>query len=520
MKTSIFKSAAMVTTFSIIEKLVSFFYHIFLSRTIGAEGVGLYQVCLSVFAVFLTASSSGIPVTVSRLIAKHNADGNEKGKHAAVTAGVVCTLFVTIPVVVLFFIFRNNLYGMFSDDRCIRIFLVLLPGLIITSIYAVMRGTFWGKKQFLPYSLIELAEDTLMVVLGCIMVLGANNAADGALKATYAVIISYVFSFIVSTVHYLRSGGQFANPKTQLKPLLSSALPVTAMRTASSLINSAIAILLPMILTNACGYSPADAMALYGIALGMSIPILFSPATLIGSISVVMAPELSENYYRGNTKSVNEDVEKCLKAATLIATVLVPLLFTLGVDLGELIYSQRLAGEIISRCAFMMLPMSISMLTTTVLNSLNCESKTIVTYFIGAACMLTCVFTLTPFIGIYGYMVGLALDFSISTVLNLVLLRKKCKEIHCVKYILLCCAVCLAASLFGAFTQNLIIDRIPAIARLFVSGALVFTFTCIALWAMGLIGIAPVINLIKNKFNGKKLPVLLPKKSKKHQTNA
>ena len=76
MKHNIYKSAAQVTVLSTVEKALSFFYRIILSRIIGAEGIGIYQICLSVFAVFLTAASSGVPVTVSRLIAKSNANND------------------------------------------------------------------------------------------------------------------------------------------------------------------------------------------------------------------------------------------------------------------------------------------------------------------------------------------------------------------------------------------------------------------------------------------------------------
>ena len=109
MKNNIYKSAAQVTVFSTVEKGLSFFYRIVLSRIIGAEGLGIYQICLTVFAVFLTAASSGVPVTVSRLMAKSGANGDIRGRHSAVTAGVICTLVITIPTALILFLCRNAL---------------------------------------------------------------------------------------------------------------------------------------------------------------------------------------------------------------------------------------------------------------------------------------------------------------------------------------------------------------------------------------------------------------------------
>ena len=36
-----------------------------------------------------------------------------------------------------------------------------------------------------------------------------------------------------------------------------------------------------------------------GVVMGMSMPVLSIPATLIGSLALVMVPELAENFYRG-----------------------------------------------------------------------------------------------------------------------------------------------------------------------------------------------------------------------------
>lgn len=55
MKNNIYRSAAQVTAFSTVEKALSFVYRIILTRIIGAEGIGIYQICLTVFSVFLTA---------------------------------------------------------------------------------------------------------------------------------------------------------------------------------------------------------------------------------------------------------------------------------------------------------------------------------------------------------------------------------------------------------------------------------------------------------------------------------
>lgn len=497
MKQNIYKSAAQVTIFSTVEKGLSFFYRIALSRIIGAEGLGIYQICLSVFAVFLTAASSGVPVTVSRLMAKSEASKDASGKNAAVTAGVVATLIFTVPIAVILFFGKNLLGFLFTDDRCVNVFVLLLPGLILTSVYAVIRGSFWGNKQFLPYSVIELAEDAVMVVLGCILVYGVTDPVAGAERAAIAVLVSYVFSFAVSLFWYFKKGGRFVSPKSQLKPLFASSLPITAMRTSTSVLNSAVAILLPVLLMNAYGLTNSEAISLYGVAIGMSVPILFIPSSLIGSISVVIAPELSENFYKNKTELVKFDVEKSLKAAIFIASVLIPVLFVAGDEIGEFLYSNELSGEIIQNCAFILLPMCLSMITTTILNSMNCEKRTLFYYAFGAAAMLLCIGVLTKYVGVYSYMIGLAASFLITGVLNLRLLTKKCAGLKLIKYSVFAIIGTAASCAFGMLLDGIVSRYVSAIWQMAICVPACLAFSAAFLYCLEMFSLKPLKKMFK-----------------------
>ena len=498
MRSNIYKSAAQVAVFSTIEKGLSFLYRIVLSRTIGAEGLGIYQICLTVFAVFLTAASSGVPVTVSRLMAKSAAKNDLSGKHSAVTAGIVCTMIITVPVALVLFFGRDAFGFLFSDPRCMDIFVILLPGLVLTAIYSVIRGAFWGNKQFLPYSVIELLEDAVMVICGVMLISSAPDPVTGAEYAVIAVVISYCFSFVVSIGWYLSTGGKFVNPKRQLRPLVSSSAPITAMRTSASLLNSAVAFLLPALLV-AGGSDNSEAMSLYGIAVGMAVPMLFIPSSAIGSIAVVIAPELSENFYRQKTAAVKSDVEKSINASVLIAAVIIPILFALGRAVSDFLYSSELCGEIVTYSSFLVLPMCVAMMTNTLLNSMNCEKKTLLYFSVGAAATLICIGVLTPFIGVYSYVCGLAASNIISAGLNLRLLRKKCDGININKFLAKGVALIAVSCLFGWLSVNLLKNFVNSAAQLAVALPLIILFTACAAYLMKMYTFKPIKKIISRE---------------------
>ncbi|MBQ8884827.1 MAG: oligosaccharide flippase family protein [Clostridia bacterium] len=451
-KKNVYQTATLVTGLSVVERGLGFLYRIVLSRLIGAEGLGLYQIALSVFSVFLTIGTGGIPVTVSRFISKSKATGERDGERKAVSAGIALCLLLTLPVCIIFALFGKHFSFLFSDARGLDIFSILLVGLVFSSVYAVLRGGFWGDKSFLFPSVLELLEEAVMVIAGILLLRGIETPYEGARLAAVAVVISYLVSFSASCVGYFLRHGRLRSPKGTLKPLAASALPITAVRGGGSLVNSLVAVILPAMLIRA-GATQSEALALFGIVSGMVMPVLSIPSTFIGSISLVLVPELAEDYYGGQKKRLTANIERGVFAATAIACILLPLFSVLGRDVGRLLYSNDEAGVMIERCSFMLLPMSLTMITTGVLNSLGFEKQTLLYYFVSAALMILAVFLLPQYIGIYAFPVGLALSFIACALLNLAYL---CKKIRLSKAVFTRCLISVLLTLPITFIGKLI----------------------------------------------------------------
>ena len=493
---------ALVTIFSCVERTIGFIYRIFLSRNLGAETLGVYQIALSVLGLIMTITSSGIPITVSRLITKREANSLSDGKHKVVSAGVFIALIISIPLVAVLLIFGNNLKFLLSDDRAYSALQIMLPGVIITSVYAVIRGYFWGEKKFLTYSVIDLLEEIVMLIAGVILVNLATVNLTGAEKAGLAVLISYVFSFTLAIITYFFSGGKLKNFKGELKPLISSATPITLMRTVNGLLNTLIAIILPLKLIES-GLSSSVAMSKYGALSGMSIPLINVPSTLIGSMALVLVPELAENFYKNNMVTLKNNVEKAVKCATFISTLIIPVFIALGKDIGYLIYGNLEAGEYVQNSAIIMLPMSISLITTSALNSLNLEKKTLKYYIIGAVCLVLCIWFLPKFTGVYSLILGLLISYAITAICNLKLISKTCLVPPKFTAFIVCSFVFILPSTLLAFLlDNLLSKFISSLASVLITSVITTLFTYAFYRVFNLFNL---IELIKER--GKNRPI-------------
>ncbi len=213
MNNTVYKNATLVTGLSVAERSLGFLYRIVLSRLIGAEGLGLYQVSLSLFSLFLTVGTGGIPITVSRMVSKANAENDPPSKNRVLSAGIVASLCLTLPVCLFFLLFGAKTSFLFSDTRAFSVFKILIVGLCFSSVYAVFRGYFWGNKNFLTPSVLELAEETVMVIFGVLLLRNVQTPLSGAVRASYAVLLSYLFSFTASIVYFLLKNGRLSTPK-------------------------------------------------------------------------------------------------------------------------------------------------------------------------------------------------------------------------------------------------------------------------------------------------------------------
>lgn len=494
-----FKTVAVVTIFSISEKLLGFLYRIYLSRTIGAEGLGLYQVALSIFALLLTICSSGTPVTVSRLMTKYKAEGKKDKVYKVISAGLALTLLISVPICVLcyFLGFAGKLSFLFADERCLKIFLVVLPGLVFTSVYAVFRGVFWGNKDFLPYSVIELLEEACMIVVGVVLINRATNAYQGAFRAGVAVLVSYLFSFALSTGVFFFRKNKLTNPSSELKPLFASATPITAMRTATSLAVSLVSVILPLRMVVA-GFSQSEAMSAFGAAMGQAMPLLFIPTTLIGSFTLVLIPEIAENYYKKHHESLRNDVEKALKFTIFLTSLFIPVFFICGEEIGIVVFGGHECGKYLTASCIIILFTGLSNISTSMLNSIGLENKTLIYFIISGIFMLLSIWFLPKVMGIYSLLVGFGFVYGLSSVLNLRLLQKNCpKKPRYKSFLLGGILLCLPTSLFGFFIEKLLSPILGTFFTLAVSSIFMVVFHVLLYVGFGLIEFSFIRSRIK-----------------------
>ncbi|MDE6613941.1 MAG: oligosaccharide flippase family protein, partial [Clostridia bacterium] len=277
----LFKAFATVTIISVITRLLSFVFKIYLSRKLGAEILGLYQICMSVFMLFACICSSGLPVTLSRITAESDTVGNNKRQFGAVATCLLAGVLITLTIISAILIFPQILNFVFADERCRKIFIIMLPMLLTTCIYAILRGWFWGKKYFGIFSITELVDEILKIIFEVILLEGAILAIQKEYAYAIAMLASDLIVIAIIIVMYFVKKGKISKP-TQAKEIAKSATPLTVTRIFGSLMSTFISLILPALLVSKFNLTQSEATAEFGRASGMVMPLIFTPTSIIG----------------------------------------------------------------------------------------------------------------------------------------------------------------------------------------------------------------------------------------------
>ena len=418
------RSTALIMIFSIVTRLTSFFFKIYLSRRVGAEVLGIFQMAASVFGLFCTLAASGIPPMLSRRVAQLNArEGNEGATNGAMTGAIILSLSVTSLLIVGAIVFRDKTVFLFSDERCIPLFYLLLPALISTALYQILRGYFMGKRRYFDYSVTEFLEEIIKIV-ACLTFLSdlfLTLSDEVALTIAFTVTDYLVMGILL--ILYFAKGGRLAKPKETFE-LMRSGLPVTGIRVAAGLISSFIAIALPAALVRA-GLTRGEAAAEYGRAVGMAFSLLFAPLSLTGALSVVILPEAATLAARGDYRELRARIGESLLFIFVITVLFYALFLVLGEPYGILLFKDAQAGKFISCAAGMVIPAALSGFINTTLNSLGDERKVFLSFLISSALLILSVLLLPKYVGIYALAIGECAFHLSDFVLGMAFLSKR-----------------------------------------------------------------------------------------------
>ena len=156
----------------------------------------------------------------------------------------------------------------------------------------------------------------------------------------------------------------------------------------------------------------------------MANPLLFAPNAIIGSLAIVLIPELSADNAKGNASALKDHVTQGVTAATAVSGAFMLIYAALGKELTQFLYADIPSGEYLEVACILLLLMPIGQMIASTMNSIGMEKENFISYAAGTILMIIACITLPKLVGVNAIIIADGLFLSVSTLLNVYFLKK------------------------------------------------------------------------------------------------
>jgi len=421
-----------------------------MSNLMGAEGMGLYQLIMPVYALAWSISCAGFNTTVSKLTAQERAKGEYGNMARMLRQSVAITTVLGLVLSAgLYFGAEPLAEYFFNDMRTMMPLRILSFAFPFMAAGTCMRGYFIGLQEAKIPAINQVLEQVVRMIV--VYLLAARFVPRGleyaAAVALIAIVAEEVFSCgFVFVAYNLRNARNRKKNKTlqafkmqpphnsgsSPKPTLSNlqiftlimcmALPLTGNRVAGSLLSAWENVLIPGRL-QMFGLSATEAISEFGRITGMAMPLIFFPTAVLTALSVTLVPAVSEAVTSKDLRGVSTIASKSLLFAAITGMGAAALFMFFSHELGLAIYNQPI-GIMLQLLGIMCPFIYMQIVISGVLNGLGCQMFIFRNSLLSSAISIGFIYVFVPQFGLTGYIFGWLVSLLVVIALGLYKVRQ------------------------------------------------------------------------------------------------
>lgn len=421
-----------LTVTSLFMRIIGVAFNSFVSRKIGANGMGLFTLIISVYGFAVTVASSGVNLASTRLCAEADNIAHRRAalRRCILYAGV-CGCAAALGLGFGADFIAENLLG---DTRCTVSLKLLAISMPFISTSNVLYGYFSAVRKVSRNAATQIFEQLFKIFVSVWALL--YIVPDGIEYACIALVgggaIAEIASFLMAMILYLidkrgtdsdgikltRSEGSAIT-----RTLFGIAVPVAA----AAYIRSALTTLEHILIPRGLRQNPATsatALATYGILCGMVFPVIMLPTSVLYSFTGLLIPEFAEAKARGESMRIGQMTSKSIGFTLIFSIGCAGIMSAYSRELGMLIYQSRDAGEFIRIMAPLIPIMYLDHAVDSILKGLGEQLYCMKVNILDAAISALLVYLLCSRVGIYGFVVTIYISELVNVSLSITRLMR------------------------------------------------------------------------------------------------
>ncbi len=424
-RNALIKGTLILTVAGLLSRVFGFILRIFLSRYLGAEGIGIVQLATPLYIMGVVISSYGIQTAISRFVSAARA-GHNRERLQILKVGLVLAL--SLSFIYSFFLhqYAESLSVFILKERsCAPLLKAAAFCTPLETLHLCINGYYYGLKKTGVPAFSQLIEQSFRIF--AIFLLFSITRQKGIAFSPLHAILSNLLGDIASvlfTLTALTFHKKTPKEETQSLPSFFStvrrintiALPLTVSQTITHVFHGAETVLIPTMLRS-FGYDNHTALSMYGILTGMALPLILFPSTLTNSFAVLLLPTISEAYSQNNREIINRISRFTIHICLLLGIFSTGYFLFMGNRIGLMIYNNETAGSYITTLGFLCPFLFLNATLASILNGLGKTAQVFRNNLIGLSIRIIFSLLVVPRIGIYGYLIGFLLSSLTTTLL-------------------------------------------------------------------------------------------------------
>ena len=426
-----------LTVATTIVRIVGMGFRIYLANVLGAEGIGLFQLILTIYMLMVTLATSGIRVAVSRLISEELTLKHYANAKKVLRQSIGLSLFTGILSAFLLYYFADYIgNNILKDGRTTLPMLYLVPSLPLIAVSNCFKGYFYAVGKISKPAIVQVTEQLvrIFIIFSIMNAYLPKGLEYGCVAIAIGMTAEELFSLFLTWFFYIFERKPFANKTNQkadgmIFKILGIALPISATSYLNAILRTVENTMIPARLL-VYGLSAETAMSLYGMIKGMVLPILFFPSSFLTSLSSILIPSVAGDNAAANEKKVSNTLSKVLHFTSISGILVVATFVAFPNEVAMAVYNDSQVGLMIKVISYVCPFMYLNMVISSMLNALGEQMSSFKVNIIESILKISIIYFFVPIYGFNAYLFALFL----TTILNTILYLTRLLQVSCIVF--------------------------------------------------------------------------------------
>ena len=353
MRQSYLKNAALLTVSDVVLRLAGMGLRIYLANALGGEGMGLYQLVLAVYSLFVTLATSGVSVAFTRLMAEEMTGSPARARGMLLRLCAAALGLGTLAMAAQWALAGVAAQWWLGDLRAAPALRAAAFGMPFMAVSAVIRGFFVARQQVGPNVASQMAEQIFRIGV-MVTALELTQGQDVGTRCALVLMATaggeMVSAVLMAWFCRREAPRAFGHDRAQAplhagKRLWEILWPVEGGRCLASALHTAENMLAPACLTVYLGGLRSMAVTQYGCLKGMALPLMNFPFGLLGSLGVLLMPEITRAHIRSDHRRLEILLRRMLRLTMYFSALIGAVFWVWGRPLTEALYGSPEAGS-------------------------------------------------------------------------------------------------------------------------------------------------------------------------------